>query len=110
MATLHKLDKGLYNIKDGATFLGIKPFHMRNLCKAGKVEATKELIPNTSTERWVITQEALDHYKDNRKSFGRNLNGRRKCFIYLTPEELSTLQESMPEAMARIANPSKVQD
>jgi len=101
---------------NAAKFLGIKPFHMGQLIRDKKVTCVKVAVLDktgkpTKTMKWMVTQESLEAYKANRKSFGgHNPNGARKMFIYPTPDEIKLIQELLPNLRMGIANPTKVEE
>ena len=83
------MSEKVYNLTQAAAYLELSPFYVRKCIKAGKIDATLNLIEDTQVARHEMSQEALDVFKSReRKSVGRDDN-RNKFVIYLSKAELA---------------------
>ena len=92
--------------------LGLSPFYIRKCVREGKIETTQVSVNDTKVMRHEISDESFEVFKNReRKGFGKRDDGRNKFTIYLTPSELSTLQDLIEDedysSLLQRSNPSR---
>lgn len=103
-----------YTIKEIEKKFGFSSAYLRKSIKAGKLVTTQVSINDKGGYKHVITEEALNEWRNNVGAHSSREDGRNKYTLYATPDEFAKLEKLMKdaklEAPVQRANPSKASE